>query len=641
MGRIATFGWLAPRIQHAGTSLDFTPTKGWVNLAPAELDDRNIKRTAIITDEAKVIVKGQYPKYEYLFQHLTLAEIGAFLNINGETITLTPHSDYPGISFTCLVSNINIDDNDPRNVDLTISLICQDYDNAHKYLTVTSPNGSELYQRNQSVTITWTSAFVTGNVAIELWKDGSKLSDIDTDDANDGSYTWSVAADAVIDTDYKIKIKDVNTGLVYDLSDGDFTIDYDGYYQFDGSFSKLAVPSAINTFGTKFTILIMYNVNNIPIAQRSEFIASYVLGGTNMGITVLPSSYNTIDVDIGGSQVWSTATFPNTGTDWHYISIVVDHTLDANERIKIGFDGVDRTGTVTTPAGSSAVTFSSQLYIGGARYVMDSVKMKNFVVFNQAYTLSEITAIVNSTIPTDNVIFGYRMNDANTFAMPYGDFNGTNNYIDMGFKPADITSAKPFEIVFKHNNSSDHIYFGARDTTLSRYFYPYTLAGTGASSGIIMYYSGTSSENFTLAQIGAYANEWVKMKIEVSGVNFLISLWGLNADYSYTQISTTRTVAIGNLPDLNIYAGSRNTNGTATLYANQIAYIKGNANEWYLRPFTSTTIKSLQGTSLTVQGTLTSFWVNDEPYTEATKDILGVNDGTPTAVIPQNFFNQS
>ena len=37
----------------------------------------------------------------------------------------------------------------------------------------------------------------------------------------------------------------------------------------------------------------------------------------------------------------------------------------------------------------------------------------------------------------------------------YGDFREANgNYIDTGFKPADITAGNPFEVVFKHKSSS-------------------------------------------------------------------------------------------------------------------------------------------------------------------------------------------
>ncbi|MFC2086522.1 Ser-Thr-rich GPI-anchored membrane family protein, partial [Bacteroidota bacterium] len=91
-------------------------------------------------------------------------------------------------------------------------------------ITLTSPNGGETWNTEQSYNIIWTSQFVTGNVKIELYKSGSYNSTIISNTSNDGSYSWSVPTGQTNGSDYKITITSIDDPGISDQSNGYFTI---------------------------------------------------------------------------------------------------------------------------------------------------------------------------------------------------------------------------------------------------------------------------------------------------------------------------------------------------------------------------------------------------------------------------------
>ena len=77
-------------------------------------------------------------------------------------------------------------------------------------LTVTSPNGSESWRRNETRTITWTAVGITENLTIELMQGPTLLGVIATGLAPaSGSYTWTVGrlADGTFRTGTNLKIR--------------------------------------------------------------------------------------------------------------------------------------------------------------------------------------------------------------------------------------------------------------------------------------------------------------------------------------------------------------------------------------------------------------------------------------------------
>lgn len=77
-------------------------------------------------------------------------------------------------------------------------------------LTITSPNGSEAWQRGESRPITWTSSGVTGSVVIELVQNGTAVGIIaENVAATAGTFTWNVGrlANGTVTTGTGCKIR--------------------------------------------------------------------------------------------------------------------------------------------------------------------------------------------------------------------------------------------------------------------------------------------------------------------------------------------------------------------------------------------------------------------------------------------------
>lgn len=97
-----------------------------------------------------------------------------------------------------------------------------------KSLSLTSPNGGELWSVGTMHNITWTCSGLSGNIRLELWKANKKVSNIavNTPIAN-CNYPWLIgqysSGSLPTGNDYKVKIITAN-GLYNDTSDGSFSI---------------------------------------------------------------------------------------------------------------------------------------------------------------------------------------------------------------------------------------------------------------------------------------------------------------------------------------------------------------------------------------------------------------------------------
>jgi hypothetical protein len=90
-------------------------------------------------------------------------------------------------------------------------------------IRVISPNGGERWAVGSTQTINWTSAGVTGNVSIELSRNGGiSWTTIIAPTDNDGSQAWSVTGPAT--TRARIKVVSIDDPTVFDTSDCNFAI---------------------------------------------------------------------------------------------------------------------------------------------------------------------------------------------------------------------------------------------------------------------------------------------------------------------------------------------------------------------------------------------------------------------------------
>ena len=92
-------------------------------------------------------------------------------------------------------------------------------------LTVTSPNGGEIWIRGTAHTITWASIGSPGSyVKIELLKAGVVTRVISSSAANTGSYSWTIPTTQVAGSDYTIRITSTSNTGITDTSNANFAI---------------------------------------------------------------------------------------------------------------------------------------------------------------------------------------------------------------------------------------------------------------------------------------------------------------------------------------------------------------------------------------------------------------------------------
>ncbi|MGG6263367.1 FG-GAP-like repeat-containing protein [Leptolyngbya sp. AN03gr2] len=90
-------------------------------------------------------------------------------------------------------------------------------------ISITSPNGGNLFRPGSTQTITWMSNVQDG-VTLQLFKGTTLHSTIASSTENDGVFQWILPTNLVDGTDYQIRISSVLNSLVWDLSDANFTI---------------------------------------------------------------------------------------------------------------------------------------------------------------------------------------------------------------------------------------------------------------------------------------------------------------------------------------------------------------------------------------------------------------------------------
>jgi hypothetical protein len=331
----------------------------------------------------------------------------------GETIQFYPHSD-AGVSFDALVLNVQpkMEKNLAFLYYVDITVLSVNYIKFGTNLTLTSPNGSEVLQRNQVFNITWTSYGITGNVALELWKNGSKLSDIDTSEANDGSYAWTVPADATAGTDYQIKILN-STGYIYDLSDANFSIDYDGYFLFDGTNDYLNNTHAL-TWGNAYTIAFSLKhptgtilkgypdfafIYHIPDYNYS-CMGCYTHGNGSMRAADQSGNYADLDLPNGTFAVDNT---------WHKYVAIVNKALGYIAFYKDGNLVAEESKTVYIHTTPKVFIFGRS---GNGGYI-NTAQVKNILITSHQFSAIDITNYGSGNITAiDNKVLWYKCNDA-------------------------------------------------------------------------------------------------------------------------------------------------------------------------------------------------------------------------------------
>jgi hypothetical protein len=91
-------------------------------------------------------------------------------------------------------------------------------------VTVSAPNGGESWEQGSTQSITWTSTGDIDNVKIELYKGTELSTTISSSTTNNGTYSWTIADDQDVGSDYKVKIIALDDPEAFDMSNADFEI---------------------------------------------------------------------------------------------------------------------------------------------------------------------------------------------------------------------------------------------------------------------------------------------------------------------------------------------------------------------------------------------------------------------------------
>ena len=111
---------------------------------------------------------------------------------------------------------------------------------AASFITVTYPNGGEIWEAGQTYEITWEDN-VDGNVIIEVYKDGVYIDSTAIITESDGSMSMDLPTEMPSFTNLQFKILSEDDPSVFDFSDGEFEIvgnvdEGTGSYNLDGNF---------------------------------------------------------------------------------------------------------------------------------------------------------------------------------------------------------------------------------------------------------------------------------------------------------------------------------------------------------------------------------------------------------------------
>ncbi|MFN8176402.1 MAG: Ser-Thr-rich GPI-anchored membrane family protein [bacterium] len=188
-------------------------------------------------------------------------------------------------------------------------------------ITLTSPNGGEVWDVGSTHTITWTSQNVVGTVLIQPYLNGQPQTVLTTNAPNTGSYTWTNIS-GTPSTHYTIGISAM-AGQVSDFSNSSFTI-------------EPLVPT-------------------VTVPNGGE---AWAVGTTQRIQWTNPGGYTSVSLDVSrdGGSTWSLVE-SGLGGDYYYRDWVVTAPASANCRIRVTgyYDGGSRSDasnasfTITVP----------------------------------------------------------------------------------------------------------------------------------------------------------------------------------------------------------------------------------------------------------------------------------------------------
>jgi sugar lactone lactonase YvrE len=184
-------------------------------------------------------------------------------------------------------------------------------------ITITSPNGGEVWIGGSQVTIRWTYTANPGNyVSIELLKSGSLnrviTSSTSIGSGGSGSYIWNVPSSQVADSDYTVRIINLANLIYSDTSDSSFSI--------VSPTLNVSVPGGGEVWGAGALVTLSWTYTGYP----GPTVRIELYKGTKLNRTIITS----IGVGSGGSGTYKW-TIPKTQTPGNDYKIRVTSTTNS------------------------------------------------------------------------------------------------------------------------------------------------------------------------------------------------------------------------------------------------------------------------------------------------------------------------
>jgi hypothetical protein len=223
-------------------------------------------------------------------------------------IAAAPATDYRFVNWT-VVSGSGVSIGDELASSTTVTLTNGDAAVQANFeymgIRVTSPNGGELFIPDRLCTLTWWASSYTGNVKIELLKDGVFNLEISPSTLNDGSFDWTVPSAQTPGSDYRIKITTLSPSPIWwDESDANFIIE------------KITVtsPNGGEFFGRQRAYSITRD------SSGAGYVKIEILKGGSLDSTISTSTLNS------GSYPWAVPPAQTLGSDY---AIRITHLANA------------------------------------------------------------------------------------------------------------------------------------------------------------------------------------------------------------------------------------------------------------------------------------------------------------------------
>ncbi|MBL7784289.1 MAG: M4 family metallopeptidase [Chitinophagales bacterium] len=245
-------------------------------------------------------------------------------------------------------------------------------------ITVTSPNGGEIWQAGSTQNITWTSTGTVSNVNLYYSIDGGSNWNFIANQANTGSYTWTVPNSPT--TLARVRVENSSNSTVADNSNANFTIQGCNVI---ASFSSdsgttVCVPSTINFTNTS-TGATAYNWSLNGTAQSTATNFSYLFNNAGIyTIQLTASNGNCSDTYTQTITVQAAANAAFTHTESDLTLSTFATQLSANSYTWDFGDGTTATTQNATHTYTAAGTYNVCLTVVnncGSNNVCESVSV--------------------------------------------------------------------------------------------------------------------------------------------------------------------------------------------------------------------------------------------------------------------------